>query len=608
MNFFRSSKKAKHKQEIETLTGENNALRESEELTKAKLKEMEEVNGELARSVDSLKLENKQLKDKLDREEPYEKIFNERKQLMEECESQKTQIRELQKENVALSDSVEKLQEQNQALEEDKSATASVLATEKEKQEEYEQHKDDHVKQITDLEKEKNELENELFKLKKSLEDLSVENKGLDAQVQEEKEKGENYARAYIEELRGQLAENRTKIENLQLESEALKSENEALFRANDSRKKEMEKKEDEIRDIKKTLQLERDRFKKLETEWETKNKTEFVLVSKSGKGGRKSRTIEEETGDSEDEHIVGVLEAAKKEGEELRNKERDLRKKVNQLQIDKEELFRSGTNLFAENKSIKAKYNDVLRERTELLQVEAALKRKVRNQEEEIKDLKKTVDDLYYQNISIRSNEEEQRQNALVVVMGNEMIKKLEREKSALHKRVKFLEKENREIENRVIDLERKSSELIEYSQKLDKHSMLPAAPDNRNNYIQILSPQILGTNQDRNFELTRKLTGMQHTQPSELTESYRSRQYQEYRDISRPPYQSKTPDQYKQREPVFGLQSRQQSRQPSSIPSIKSHTSRFSLPQIGNRNTQSPLTNSVGGQTPRRNTPQRK
>ncbi|KAH3872037.1 hypothetical protein DPMN_035250 [Dreissena polymorpha] len=80
---------------------------------------------------------------------------------------------------------------------------------------------------------------------------------------------------------------------------------------------------------------------------------------------------------------------------------------------------------------------------------------------------------------MSIRTNDEtEHKQKAYVVVMGNEMIKQLEPEKSALHRRVKYLKIENNEIELRVIELERKSKELNDYTSIHDEKKSSYTAP----------------------------------------------------------------------------------------------------------------------------------
>lgn len=268
----------------------------------------------------------------------------------------------------------------------------------------------------------------------------------------------------------------KSRVEDLQLASEALKSENESLFRANESKGREINDIKKELTEIKQELVREQLKYAKLHQEWdEEKRGTEFVLVSKSAK--KKNRSIlgtletTKEENDSEDEHIISLIETTRTESEALREKERAYKKRISELQTDKAELFRSGSSLFMENKSLKAKYDSVLGERERLIKSESALKRKIREQDKEIADLKKTVDDVYYQNIAIKANEDnENKRNAYVVVMGNEMIKTLEREKSALYRRVKYLEKENNEIESRVTELQKQSDTLIKYTQNFER------------------------------------------------------------------------------------------------------------------------------------------
>lgn len=314
------------------------------------------------------------------------------------------------------------------------------------------------------------------------------------------------------------------------------------------------------------------------------------------------------------------MVEAARAEREELKKRENELKKRINQLQIDKEELFRSGTNLFSENKSLSAKYDQVVGERTTLLQVEAALKRKVNGQEQEIKDMKKTIDDLYYQNMAVRRNEDsESKRGSYVVLMGNEMIKQLEREKDSLYRRVKFLEQENSEIEARVIELEKQSEQLVNYTRKYDKHSNLPDVRRNRDyeyNGRPIsgdrLSDRDLnrGSHHDRGgvrIDDVVRRNGKKEVYGNSRRDERDKRKspdrYFDYRPPSgkRVPYEDKSrprtilptrsPDYYKNNEPPFNNSvSRQTSIGPTSVRSIHSLSSRISLPPLGSNGSQSP------------------
>ncbi|XP_053380378.1 trichohyalin-like [Mercenaria mercenaria] len=633
MSFFSSGKKTKQQQsEIETLTQERDNLKQSYSESTQKIRDEENRSAELLQDVERLKIENTELKNKLHTEEPYEKIYNERQDLKEENSKMASQIKEFEKElknkEETMAETMKTYKEDQDRAQKETDELVKDVEKYKERLKELETEREEQENKIDDLEKKNNEFEDEMVKLKEDFVKIKNEKEDMSKLLEEEKENEVKRNRQYIEDLRRELAENRNKIEGMLLESEALKSENESLFRANESKKDEINEIQKEVGSIKNELQLEKLRYKKIKEEWdEEKRKTEFVLVSKSAKERQrkgKEASIKEEN-DSEDEHVVGVIEAAKVEKETMIAHERELRKRVNQLQIDKEELFRSGTNLFTENKSLKAKYDQILGERTMLLQVEAALKRKVREQEREIKDMKKTIDDLYYQNMAIRTNEEnENKKSSYVVVMGNEMIKQLEREKSALHRRVKFLEKENNEIETRVIELERQSADLVNYSKKYDKHSNFPEVRRSRDRDYRD-APRSRDRNREHSIDRdshrierdlhridrdphridrdphrvdrdSHRMSGRDNNNRRNLDyrpPSGKTTSYHEYREKPRhdTTIATRSPDYYKSNAPPFtNSPSRQPSIGPASIRSMQSQDSRFSLPFIGSRATQSP------------------
>lgn len=624
MGVFGSDEKKQLRAEIETVKQENEKLKQNEEENKQKIKAIEESSNDLRQSVHKLEVENENLKNQLDTEEPYEKIYNERKSLLEENSEKSIQIKNLESENQKL---IEASDEEKVRAERDKEKikeleTGAEKHTEKIK--EFETEREELENQKDDLQKKNDEFEDEFIKMREEFAKIKDEKENMGQLLQEEKENEMKRNRQYIEDLRHELSESRNKLEGMMLESEALKSENESLFRANEAKKDEINEIQKEVANIKKELQHEQLRYKKIKQEWdEEKNRTEFVLVSKSARRRhqRGPESSVKEENDSEDEHVVGVLEAAKLEKESMIAKENELKKRVSQLQIDKDELFRSGTSLFAENKTLKSKYDQIVGERTMLLQVEAALKRKVKEQEGEIKDLKKTIDDLYYQNMAIRTNEEnENKKSSYVVLMGNEMIKKLEREKSALHRRVKFLEKENNEIEMRVVELERQSADLVNYSKKYDKYTSFQESSRSRDSsYIE--KPRSRGRDtrdtarahyhsnretpisRDRGRDRVRENTTDRNSHRLSDRDKGGNRNidqrppsgkmvYHEYRE--RPRYgaavPTKSPDYYRSNMPPFANAPTRQTSMVPSVHSGQSHDSRFSFPPLGSRIPHSP------------------
>lgn len=486
MSFWGFGRTQSKKEMISTLRAEKEVLQHSDEENRKKISNLEDETKELRQSIQRLESENEELSKKLHTEEPYEKIYNERQDLIQDASKKDSKIQKLKDERRKLKDTIVELNSESDSfradveterrkLEENSKEKADLIT----KLEETCKEKDDLVAQVEEFEKEKCEYEDEIAQLKQEFDKIKQEKAEFD-KTREEKltsDKAVNTeVNAHIEESRQELAEYKSRAEDLQLASEALKSENESLFRANESKAKEINDIKKDLTGIKQELTREQLKFTKLQQDWEEDRRgTEFVLVSKSAR--RKSRnrysSLEstKEENDSEDEHILSLVESAKAESEALREKERAYKKRISELQTDKTELFRSGSSLFMENKSLKARYDSVLGERDKLLKLESSLKRKVREQDKEISDLKKTVDDMYYQNISIKANEEnEHKRNAYVVVMGNEMVKTLEREKSALYRRVKFLEKENNEIESRVMELQKQSDTLIKYTHKFDR------------------------------------------------------------------------------------------------------------------------------------------
>ena len=470
---------------ISRLRAEKEILQTSEEASKKKIVLLDEEATDLRRSIKQLEFKKKELEQKLDREESYEKIYNERLDLMQNASVKDSKIYELEVERKELCETVENLKSELRSMQDKKVNLKTNFEAERRKLEKITKEKEELESRTKEFEKDKEEHENEITQLKEEFDKIRIEKEAWDHNNQTKEEKlvvdkaVSTDAIGYIEETRLEVLEYKRRADDLQLASEALKAENESLFRANESKAREINDIKKDLTEIKRELTRAQVNHAKLQHEWEEDRRgTEFVLVSKSAKSRQnRSRigTLEttKEENDSEDEHILGLVESAKAESEALREKERAYKKRISELQTDKADLFRSGSNLFMENKSLKGRYDELLGERDRLLKSEGALKRKIREQDKEIADLKKTADDMYYQNIAIKANEDsENKRNAYVVVMGNEMVKTLEREKSALYRRVKYLEKENNEIESRVMDLQKQSDTLIKYTQKFDRRS----------------------------------------------------------------------------------------------------------------------------------------
>ena len=554
--------------------------------SKEKMDTMEDKVLELEAEVRRLHMENAELRNKIKTEEPYDKIYNERQDLMEQHGFKDMRIKELESHQKSLNENIEEYLSGKTRLDgENKTLKAELVAVELRERSLNNECEDLKI-QIDILVKQNGEFGEELDKLKADFERTKDEKDDLVKEIEENKQKEAQKNMMYIEELRANLREQKTKCDAMVLETEALKSENESLFRANESKKDEIKDIQKEAFAVRRDFQLEKLRYTKLKQEWEDdRSRTEFVLVSKDKRKRDKTNTLapfKEET-DSEDEHVVSIVEAANAEREELKAKEIELKTKVNQLQTDKEELFRSGTSLFAENKALKNDYDNALGERTMLLQVESALKRKVRDQENEIKNLKNKIDELYDHNISMQNKEEkENKTQAYVVLRGNEMIKQLERDKSTLHRRVKYLEKENNEIESRVIDLERQSKQLVDYTNTYDQQSPLTDDKQPEQNYRR--------ENVSRNNKSSSRSAriAVDLALVTRRTNDYRMPSGKDqfaYRDLSRmSSYRgAKSPDYFKTNEPPLQrVPSRQPSFGPQSVRSIKSHDSRLSLPRI--------------------------
>ena len=484
MSFLGFGRKSQSKKEmINRLKAEKEILESSEEASKKKILNLDDETKDLRRSVQQLEFEKKELEQKLDKEEPYEKIYNERRELMQHAGVKDSKIYELEGKRKELCETVENLKSELKLVQDKNVKLNSEVDSLRTQVEDTSKGKEELELQMKEVEKDKEEYESEITQLKEEFDKIRMEKEAWDHNNQTKEEKlvadkaVSTDAIGYIEETRLEVLEHKRKADDLQLASEALKAENESLFRANESKAKEVNEIKKELTEIKQELTREQLNYSKLQQEWEEDRRgTEFVLVSKSAKSRQnrsRAGTLEttREENDSEDEHILSLVESAKAESEALREKERAYRKRISELQTDKADLFRSGSNIFMENKSLKARYDGLLGERDKLLKSEDALRRKTREQAKEIADLKKTVDDMHYQNIAIKANDDnEHKRNAYVVVMGNEMIKTLEREKSALYRRVKYLEKENDEIESRVNELQKQSDTLLKYTQTGDR------------------------------------------------------------------------------------------------------------------------------------------
>lgn len=571
------------KEEISTLREREEALLHRKEYNKHDMKETEDKILELQAEMGRLQMENAELRKKIHTEEPYEKIYKERLQLMDEHGLKISRIKELESHQKSLLESIDDHLSRKTLLEGENKALKAEKVELELRERSLKTESENIKKQTSDLEKEKCKFEQEVEKLRSELDCVKESNSCLEKEIKEAKQQN----MAFIEELRKQLHEYKTKCEALMLESEALKSENESLFRANEAKKNEITDIQNDVSLKNKDLQLEKLRYDKLKREWdEEMNRTEFVLVSKDRR--KRKNKIEPliEENDSEDDHVVSVIEAANAEKQKLKQRETELERRVSELQTDKEQLFRSGTSLFAENKALQNKYDSVIEERSTLLQVEAALKRKVREQEKEISDLKKIVDDLHNHNLTLRSKTERDNEtHAYVVRMGNETIERLEREKSALYRRLKYLEKENNEIESRVIDLEHQSRQLTEYSRKYDDETADIEEKQISVNAASCKKKSLIGTNySNTNARITvRTALIPTETTKSRLHSANETTGYREpyrlssYRAVTSPEYSKNTKTFHcsEPRQPSFG---------PASVRSVRSYGSMISLPPVSN------------------------
>lgn len=688
MSFLGFGRKSQSKKEmISRLQAEKEVLESSEEESKKKILKLDNEAKDLRRSLQQLEFEKRELEHKLDKEEPYEKIYNERRDLLQDAGVKDSKIYELEGERNELRETVENLKSKRKGLCENVENLKSDLKLIQDKNdklnsdvdvlrrqvEDTTKGKEELELQMKEVEKDKEEYENEIIQLKEDFDKIRMEKEAWDHNNQTKEEKlvadkaVSTDAISYIEETRLEVLEHKRKADDLQLASEALKAENESLFRANESKAKEVNEIKKELTEIKQELTREQLKYSKLQQEWEDDRRgTEFVLVSKSAKS-RQNRSragaleTTREENDSEDEHILSLVESAKAESEALREKERAYKKRISELQTDKADLFRSGSSIFMENKSLKAKYDGLLGERDKLLKSEDALRRKTMEQAKEIADLKKTVDDMHFQNIAIKANDDnEHKRNAYVVVMGNEMIKTLEREKSALYRRVKYLEKENDEIESRVNELQKQSDTLIRYTQTSDRRSNISTSNHDdrintgivldryRNNFDYDQSPsqkeidvypnprnpqhRLYSQDQGRKPQ-----SGYKDRRNRDLSEDVKPTQYRNYNRIrdrtfshtsrderrplpsrtgSRDPYsddQQPSPSRDTSRDPFTQAFDPFRPRQPRHAPTVEtlgsdtgeSHGAHISLPRINDRLSPRPVSQSSKGRHSRRATP---
>ncbi|KAH3872036.1 hypothetical protein DPMN_035249 [Dreissena polymorpha] len=215
------------------------------------------------------------------------------------------------------------------------------IETEKKKIKKLAEEKEELINRIEELEKRNIGFQDEFSVLKDEFKTLKAERDEISQQITDAKQKESKQNMMYIEELRKELTENKPRIETLLLKSEALKSKNESLFRANDSKKEEMMEIQKEVGGIEAELQLEKLRYQQLKKEWdEEKKKIEFVLVSKRKSKHKNAMGSFKEENDSEEEHVLNVVEAAKIEQETLKTRELELKRRVSQLETDKQEFF----------------------------------------------------------------------------------------------------------------------------------------------------------------------------------------------------------------------------------------------------------------------------
>ncbi|XP_052791069.1 girdin-like [Mya arenaria] len=413
----------------EAVKAERDSLKESETLYKRKVLAVEEDAENLLKSYQGIYAENKVLRSKIEHGPDASRI----KTFRGEIKRLEEKVTSVRSENAMLTDEIARLQKQlSQNLEEKKRIEDA-----------FKMERGLHEDKTSNIEKEKNALEERNEKLERSC-------KEYEFRIKHYEEESDGLLHRYKELKRDNLKmETKFKKQKDLIEEEVrdLKETSKDMAKEIIQLKSKLARLQSEYQSVKLDYEAARKQIEYQNKELEVHKTQSSVLKRNAKMTNREFDTIKEELKTYEemleDERKFG-FETVFVEVKDQKRKERKLLKRIGDLELQREELQRENQSLEQGTNECRRRMESSISEYQALAFANSNLKRRVEVLENSNLELDRRSKFMFDAN-----------KKGLVVTMGNETLKNVQKEKSNLLAKVRFLETENRRLSRRIKELE---------------------------------------------------------------------------------------------------------------------------------------------------------
>ena len=422
----------------EQLKAERDAIANAETVYKRRIENLEIEAKNLLKSYQDMYAENKVLRSKIEHGPDANRIRQFR-----------AEINRLENKTSALATKCAMLQGEMANL---KRQDASLEQEKKRQDESFQMERNLHLDKSASLEKEKQELEKKLIATEKEKEEFEARIKNYMNETTGLADKYKDVKRENIK------METKFKKQKELADEEALeaKTQNRVLIKEVALLKMKISKQDSEYNALKVDIESAQKRIdfqaKEMEVYKDTNARLEKELSEQSGKSKRLANELNSveslliEARDDGVEAVVGERRA-------LRYAEDKLRKRISDLELQVEQLASENLALERDEAEYRHRWEAVVLEKQDLTLGEAALKRRIQTLEDRLKMLEGPGKYVL-----------EKASRSVVVTMGNEKVKNIEREKQALLNKNKSLEIDNRRLERRLRELSSGTGGLQDY------------------------------------------------------------------------------------------------------------------------------------------------
>ena len=445
----------------EQLKAERDAIANAEAVYKRRIENLEIEAKNLLKSYQDMYAENKVLRSKIEHGPDATRIRKFR-----------AEISRLENKNSALATKCAMLQGEMHNLEKQE---ASLEDNKKRQDESFQMERNLHLDKTAALEKEKRELE-------KKLEAVEKEKDEFEARMKNYMNETAGLTDRYKDIKRDNLKmETKFKKQKELADEEAIeaKTSNRLLIKEVALLKMKLSKQESEFNAMKVDLESAKKTIdfqsKDLEVFKDTSTRTQKELSEQTDKCKRlqqELKTVETMLAETKDDGF----EAIYSERRSIKLTEEKLRKRINVMELQMEELSSENAELERNANEYRHNWEAAVLEKQDLMYAEAALKRRI----ETLEQSARLVD-------SPGKYVLEKASKSVVVTMGNDKVKNVEKEKQALLTKNKSLEIENRKLERRIRELMKSSGSLQDYEESWTVSFAQPARRRSSNHKLKV-------------------------------------------------------------------------------------------------------------------------